>query len=289
MLEFDYLTPKTLDELTTLLDETDGCILAGGTDIIPKMRKNLISTSALVDVSHIDELNFIEEKDGQIIIGALTTHQAILESSLVKSANPALVFATGTVGSVQTRNRGTLGGNIANASPAADTLPSLLIYNAQIHLLSKAGKRTMPLAEFLVAPSKTKLNSGEFIHSVSFPRLQGAWGAASQKMGKRKGMAIAVVSVAAAIELDEAGKIITVRLALGSVAPTVVRSPKAESMLIGHAPSPKHVSRAAEACAEDISPIGDVRSTAEYRKKAAVVLTRRAFEEAIVEAERRLA
>ncbi|MBL7161036.1 MAG: xanthine dehydrogenase family protein subunit M [Anaerolineales bacterium] len=288
MLEFDFLTPNRLDESTAILEETGGCILAGGTDLIPKMRNDLFFAPILVDLSNIDELSFIEEKDDQIVIGALTTHQAIAESALLKSTNPALVTAAGTVGCVQTRNRGTLGGNIANASPAADSVPPLLVYDAQIRLLNKAGERTMPLTEFLVGPGMTKLESGELIHSVSFSQLQGAWGGAFQKLGVRNGMAIAVVSVAAAIVLDASGKVSDTRLALGSVASTVVRSPKAESALIGHEPTPEVVSRAAEACAEDISPISDVRSTAEYRRHAAIVLARRVLEQAAAEARGRL-
>ncbi len=284
MQEFDFLQAQSITELVDLLNESEVRILAGGTDVIPKMRNDLFSAPALVDVSHLDDLRFIDERESKIFIGALTTHQEIANSALLQAENPALVVAAETVGCVQTRNRGTLGGNIANASPAADTVPPLLVYDAQIHLMSKSGERVMPLSEFATGPGATKIASDEFIHSVSFPKLGGAWGSAFKKMGKRSGMAIAVVSAAAAIILDESGNVEDARIALGSVAPTVVRCPDAESMLIGQEPTPEVVRQAAQVCAQDISPIKDVRSAAEYRNHAAVVLAGRAIDQAISQA-----
>ncbi|RJP48063.1 MAG: xanthine dehydrogenase family protein subunit M [Anaerolineaceae bacterium] len=211
-----------------------------------------------------------------------------MDSALLQSANPALVAAAVSLGCNQTRHRGTLGGNIANASPAADTVPALLAFDAQVRLLRKDGERSMPLKEFLVGPGKTKLAPGELIHSVTFSRLSGSWGAAFQKLGKRNGMAISVVSVAAAVVLDPAGMVRDARVALGSVAPTGARSPRVEKMLIGREASPGVIQDAANAVVADISPISDVRSTAEYRRYAACILTRRALEQAIEQAKGRL-
>ncbi len=284
MQEFDFLRPASLRELVVMLDEAGGRIIAGGTDVIPKMRRDLFSASILIDASTIAELNFIEETDNEISIGALTTHQAIADSTLLQTANPALTKAAASVGCHQTRHRGTVGGNLANASPAADTVPALLAFDAVVRLVRKDGERMMPLKDFFIAPGKTKLESGEVIHSVAFRRLSGAWGAAFLKLGKRNGMAIAVVSVAAAVVLDSSGKIRDARIALGSVAPMAVRSPRAEKMLLGQEASAGVVNDAANAIAEDISPINDVRSTAEYRRHAACVLTRRALEQAIEQA-----
>jgi carbon-monoxide dehydrogenase medium subunit len=288
MQEFDFIRPNSLDELVDVLDEGGGKILAGGTDIIPRIRHDLFPASVLVDASNLSELSFIEEVDNQIAIGALTTHQAIVNSALLQNANPALVAAAESVGCIQTRHRGTLGGNIANASPAGDTIPPLLAFDAQVHLVCKGGERSVPLKEFLVGPGKTSLEAEELIHSITFSRLQGAWGTAFQKMGKRKGMAIAVVSVAAAVVLDASGLVQDARIALGSVAPTVVRSPKAEKMLLGTEVGSGAIREAANAVVEDISPIRDVRSTAEYRRHAAQVLTHRALEEAVDGAKGRL-
>jgi CO/xanthine dehydrogenase FAD-binding subunit len=288
MQEFDYLRPASLRELVEDLDRTGGRVVAGGTDVIPKMRHDLFPASVLVDASNIAELGFIEETDNEISIGALTTHQEMVDSALLQAANPALVAAAASVGCAQTRHRGTLGGNIANASPAADAVPALLVFDAQVHLLGKDGERMMPLREFFIGPGKTKLKAGELIQSVVFSRLSGAWGAAFQKLGKRNGMAISVVNVAVVVVLDAIGKVQDARVALGSVAPIVVRGSEVEKMLIGQEPTPEVVRDAANAVVADISPIRDVRSTAEYRRHAATVLTRRALEQAIEQAKGRL-
>jgi carbon-monoxide dehydrogenase medium subunit len=288
MQDFKFIRPQSLDELTLSLHETGGQIIAGGTDIIPQMRHNLFPAKVLLDASRIGELMFIEERGDQIVLGALTTLQEIASSSLLQSANPALVAAAETVGCRQTRNRGTLGGNIANASPAADTVPPLLIFNAEVRLMHMNGERTLPLAEFLRGPGETQLGSGELIHSVAFKRLSGVWGASFLKLGKRNGMAISVVNAASALVLDASGMVKDARLALGSVAPKVVRCTKAEEILVGHAPTQKIIKQAAEAVIEDISPISDVRATRDYRCHAAVVLTRRVLEQSAADAKGRL-
>jgi carbon-monoxide dehydrogenase medium subunit len=288
MQEFDFLRPGSLMELVSMLDESSGRVVAGGTDVIPRMRRDLFSTPVLVDASHIAELSFIEAADDQIAVGAMTTHQQIADSVLLQSANPAVAVAAASVGCRQTRHRGTLGGNIANASPAADTVPPLLAFDAQLRLLRKDGERSMSLREFLVGPGETKLEQGELIHSITFTRLSGCWGATYQKVGKRNGMAISVVGVAAAVVLDSAGMIQDARVALGSVAPTVVRSSEAEKRLIGREAGLSAVQEAADAVVADISPISDVRSTAEYRRHAACVLTRRALLQAVEQAQGRM-
>ena len=289
MQEFDFQQPTSLSELVAILDDTGGRVIAGGTDVIPRMRHDLFSAATLVDASRVAELNFLEKRDDEIAIGALTTHDQVMRSDLLMAANPALVQAAASVGCNQTRQRGTLGGNLANASPAADCVPPLSVFNARLRLLAKDGERILPLADFFSGPGKTQLKSTEIIHSILFKPLDGAWGAAFQKMGKRSGMAIAVVSAAAALTLDETGTITDARIALGSVAPTVVRSPKAEAMLKGQQPTPTSIKEAAQACSADISPISDVRSSAEYRGHAATVLVERAIQQALDQARRKLA
>ena len=287
MQDFDFRRPKTLSELTSVLAESNGRILAGGTDIIPKMRRAQFTASTLVDISKINELRFIREQKQRIHIGSLTTHQEIANSSLLAAVNPALVASALTVGCEQTRNRGTLGGNIANASPAADTIPPLLIFDTKVHLLAKSGERTIPLDEFLVGPGKTKLIPGELICGVSFQPLSGTWGVSFMKLGKRKGMAISVVSAAAAVVRGPDGRIKKSQLCLGSVAPKVVRSPKAEEKLIGQFPSPEILDQAAQSCLGDIAPINDIRSTSEYRSHSAVILARRVLKQSVSHATRR--
>jgi CO/xanthine dehydrogenase FAD-binding subunit len=287
MQEFEYLKPQTLDELQSMLQESNSRVLAGGTDIIVKMRHDAFPALTLVDISYLDELKFIREENDEINIGALTTHQEIVQSSLLQKEIPALCQASLTVGCEQTRNRGTLGGNIANASPAADTIPPLLVFDARVKLIGNGKDRIIPLVELLKAPGQTALETGEVIHSVSFMKLSGTWGSAFLKLGKRNGMAISVANTAACIVLDEAGKIADARLALGSVAPTVVRSSAAESLLVGKSPTLEVLHQAASEVTKDISPISDVRSTQEYRSHSAVVLVERVLQSAVQAAQQR--
>ena len=288
MQDFDFLRPKTLTELIEILADTRGSILAGGTDIIPKMRRAQFTARILVDISEMDELRFIRMQDQRIHIGSLSTHQELATSPILSVYNPALVASALTIGCEQTRNRGTLGGNIANASPAADTIPSLMIFDATLHLLSKSGERTLRIDEFLVSPGVTNLNPDELIHSVSFEPLTDAWGVSFMKLGKRNGMVISVVSASSAVVLDQEGRIKKSRICLGSVAPRVVRSPEAEEILIDQHPTKEILDNAAHVCIGDIAPISDVRSTADYRKHAAIVLTRRVLEQSVDHAYRRI-
>jgi len=217
MQGFDYLRPETISELKKDLSNPGARVLAGGTDIVPKMRQGVFSALILVDASRVVSLDFIEDQGKEVVIGALTTHQKLADSALIKNVNPALSAAAESVGCIQTRCRGTLGGNIANASPAADTTPPLLVYDADLLLQSQEGERILPLESFLKGPGETVIKPGEFIHSVSFSPLAGSWGSVFLKIGKRSGMAISVVNVSAAIVLDDEGIIRDARIALGAV------------------------------------------------------------------------
>jgi CO/xanthine dehydrogenase FAD-binding subunit len=161
--------------------------------------------------------------------------------------------------------------------------------DAVVHLIHLSGKRSISLDGFLTGPGKTHILPGEIIHSVSFKPLAGAWGVAFLKLGKRVGMAISVANAAAAIELNQAGAISKARLCLGSVAPRVVRSHQAESRLVGFQPKTAVLEKAARACQEDIAPISDIRSSAEYRNHSSVILARRVLEVAANHAIRRIA
>ncbi len=287
MQGFDYLRPETISELKKDLSNPGARVLAGGTDIVPKMRQGVFSALVLVDASRVVSLDFIEDQGKEVVIGALTTHQKLADSALIKNVNPALTAAAESVGCIQTRCRGTLGGNIANASPAADTIPPLLIYDADLLLQSLEGERLLPLENFLKGPGETTLEPGEFIHSVSFSPLSGSWGSVFLKIGKRSGMAISVVNGTAAIVLDDDGMITDARIALGAVAPTVIRCRETEKSLIGKEPSPELFKNASEICREEISPVTDIRSTEEYRIHSAAVLARRALEQAVDQARER--
>lgn len=277
MQEFDFYTAATLDELLRLLAQTGGRVIAGGTDALVQAQRGQLPASALVDASRVRELRFISEEGETIRIGALTTYADMLASLLLRDAAPALVMAAMTVGAPQTRARGTLGGNIANASPAGDTLPPLLALDAAVRLVKLGGERVLSLADVLRGPRQTCLEPGEIIHSVAFRRPPERTGAAFLKLGNRQGMAIAVVNTAVTLTLGSDGRIERVRVALGAVAPTPVRSPHAEAVLRGQLPSEEVFAAAGRAVLYDIAPISDVRGSAEYRRAAAVRLTARAL------------
>lgn len=284
MREFEYYRPGSIPELKENLTLPGARILAGGTDIIPRMRQEKFSAARLVDVTGIQSLQFIEDQGDQVVLGALTSHQEIVDSPLIQHSNPALIEAAKSIGCIQTRCRGTIGGNIANASPAGDTLPPLLIFNAQVLLESLEGERLLDLDEFILGPGKVNLNDGEFIHSVSFEHLTGSWGSHFIKVGKRSGMAISVVNAAGLILLDEKGLIADARLALGAVGPVVIRCRETEQALIGTQPDQTLFKQVTQLAQDEIRPIQDIRSTEKYRAHAAGVIAGRVLEIAAMKA-----
>lgn len=287
MQEFEFCRPENIPDLKEILSVPGARILAGGTDIIPMMRRGTIPVSILVDTSGIPALDFIEDQGDMVVIGSRTTHQRIAESRMIQMTNPALQLAAESIGCIQTRCRGTLGGNIANASPAGDTLPPLLVFDAQVLIQSRERERSVPLADLILGPGQIALDPGEFIHSISFAPLSGKWGAHFIKVGKRSGMAISVVNAAAAMVLDESGLIADVRLALGAVGPVVLRCREAERTLLGKEPSGDVFQEISVKAIAEISPIDDIRSTYRYRAHAAGVIATRALEKAAEKAMRR--
>ncbi len=287
MLDFEYYRPQNAEELGEILARTGGRLVAGGTDVLPRLRRGQFLADCLIDISRLRELRFICETEDEIQLGALTTHADLLASLLLPPAAPALAQAAAAIGCPQTRQRGTLGGNLANASPAADSAPPLLSLDADVRLAGAGGARVLPLRDFFSGPGATRMEAGEYIHSVAFRRPSGRWGAAFEKLGKRSGMAISVASVAAYLELGADGRLQAARLALGSVAPCPLRSPHAEALLTGALPAPGLFQQAGQAALADIAPISDVRASAEYRAHVVPVLVRRALEQALRQAENR--
>ena len=167
MRDLKYYQPVTITELRELISLPGARILAGGTDIVPKMRQGKFSAPILVDTKGVKAMRFIEDQGSDVVIGALTTLQEMADSALLQNVNPALVTAANSIICQQTRSRGTLGGNIANALPSADTLPPLLVFDAMVRIQSLDSDRLIPLEKLLIGPGKTDLNEGEFIHSVS--------------------------------------------------------------------------------------------------------------------------
>ncbi|AET66147.1 aerobic-type carbon monoxide dehydrogenase, middle subunit CoxM/CutM-like protein [Desulfosporosinus orientis DSM 765] len=281
MSRFKYYRPKCLDEAFKLMAENPGySLLAGGTDLMVKLKESLIKPTAVIDLDELEELKGINLEAGEIVLGASTTHTRLNQSELINQYAPALAKAAGIVGSPQIRNKGTVGGNMVNASPAADTVPALIALGAEVTLSSKEAVKTIPLDELFLGPGRTVLKPGELITTISF-QVSNHQGCSFQKLGKRKALAISVINASASLEIDPETRVIKkARIALGSVAATAIRGMAGEKILIGNHYSPELIKEAAEAVAEAIKPIDDVRSTAVYRTRAARVLVRRALEEA---------
>ena len=267
-------SPRTLPEAYALLDgEADGRVrpLAGGTDLMVQITGELGEPpERVVDLWGLDELRGIEEEDGSLVIGALTTYTELRRSALVHERLPILADVAATIGAAQIQNRGTVGGNIANASPAGDTLPLLLATDAVIVLGSAAGERHVPAAEFWPAYRRTARRPDELVTAVRIP-LDAQRQVRFRKIGTRRAQAISKVVMALAWRpgAGRDGAWRDVRLAIGSVAPTPVRASVTEAVLEGAPPTAETADRAAAVLEAEIHPIDDVRSTAAYRRAVA--------------------
>ena len=276
---FDLLRPPTLLGALEMMSTLENAQpIAGGTDIVPTFRDLGSKPVHLIDLGLIEELNGIEEEDGMILIGPTTTHAQIQASKLIEEAAPALHDAARWIGSVQIRNRGTIGGNLCNASPAADSAPPLLVHSAEAHICSLEEGHWIPLQELFKGPKITVLEPNEILAGIRFPAVAGA-GSSFQRIGRRKGFTLSIVNAAVYTERD-GDKLKEVRVALGSVAPTPIRAPRVEDTIRGKRMSEELVEEAAVACVEVAKPIDDVRGTAEYRRDMTTVLVKRAIREA---------
>jgi CO/xanthine dehydrogenase FAD-binding subunit len=271
------------DESTSLADPPQLTPLAGGTDVMVRITGEIGEPPIrLLDLWRLDELRGITPDGEAITLGALTTYTDIRRSAACREHLPALVEAAATIGAAQIQNRGTLGGNIANASPAGDTLPVLLALDAQIDVGGSRGERTIPAADFWVAYRRTALAPDELILRVRIP-VAGGREARFRKIGTRRAQAISKVVMALAWrERDGAsGRAWSdVRLALGSVADRPIRAGATEAVLEGASPTPETADAAAAALAAEIAPIDDVRSTADYRRAVAARVLHRLIRDA---------
>ncbi len=280
MRSFEYLRPKSIDEAIKLKARFGGkaSFLAGGTDLIVRLKDNEIQPEALIDLSFIKPLKEIKEVANDIVIGSLASYSDIASSLLLKRFGYILVQGALEIGAPQIRNAATIGGNIANASPAADGLPPLYALGARITLVGPKGQRVVAVEDFFTGPGKTVLEEDELIIEISFPKMLESDRGFFKKIGQRKALAIAKASVAARIRLTD-GKIEEARVALGAVAPTVIRCPKTEAILRGKEVSSKLIDKAAKTASLDSRAIGDVRSTPEYRNYIISVLFERGMRE----------
>ena len=252
--------------------------IAGGTDLMVALTGELGDPpERVLDLWAIDDLRGIAIEGGWLSVGALTTYTDLRRSALCREHVPALVEAAATIGAAQIQNRGTLGGNIANASPAGDTLPVLLAADAVIVLGSARGEREVPAADFWTGYRRTALAHDELVVRVRLP-LVADREMRFRKVGTRRAQSISKVVLSIAWRGD--GPWRDVRLALGSVAPTPIRAAATEAVLEGAAPSPETADRAAETLARELAPIDDVRSTAEYRRLVAARVLHRIVRDA---------
>lgn len=290
MRNFEYLTPESIDEAVGLLAQHGAHArpIAGGTDIVAQMKENATRfpyPQVLVGLSRVRELDGIEfGESAGLRIGAGVTMAEIAESPLIHDRYAALAEGAGVVGSLQTMNMATIGGNLCNAAPSADTAPALVAFDAQAVIAGSPGRRTVSLGEFFAGPGKTALAPGELLAEVRVSAPPARTGSAYRRHTPRKQMDIAVVGVAAVVTLGEGNRIEQARIALGAVAPTPVRAPKAEASLTGRTADDDAFARAAEIAAGECSPISDLRGSAEFRRRLVRVMTERMLREAATRA-----
>ncbi|HEX5759836.1 MAG TPA: xanthine dehydrogenase family protein subunit M [Thermoanaerobaculia bacterium] len=267
--------PRTLDAAVAALAADPSLVpIAGCTDLMVADPLRRLGMDRVLDLTRIPELAGIREKDGAIEIGAATTFRALGDSPLVRERFPALAQAARVVGGWQIQNRATLGGNVANASPAGDALPVLLALDAELVIAGAGGTRTLPYGEFHVGYRKTALRVGEILTRVRLPRPATGSAQAFRKVGTREAQAISKVVVAMAAKVED-GALSDLRLAAGSVAPTPLRLRAAEEAAAGRPLGAQTAERVARVAAGEVEPIDDVRSTADYRRFALERVVRR--------------
>jgi aerobic carbon-monoxide dehydrogenase medium subunit len=280
--EFEYLEPKNMPQALEWLNTYRGRarILAGGTDMYLRLRKGVFLPDYVIDLKRVPDLDYITAtREGGVQIGPTALQESVARSLLIQHLYPALAEAAGWVGSVQTRNRATLVGNLCNASPAADTAPALLSYGAQVKIASINGERSVPLEEFFAGPGKTVLQDNELVAEIMLPAPAPHTGAAFFRR-TRTAMDIAVVCGATMLTVAN-GTCQNARIALGAVGPTPMRAPRAESALRGQALTEPLIAEASRIASEEARPIDDVRSSAEYRREMVSILTRRGLKQAL--------
>jgi CO/xanthine dehydrogenase FAD-binding subunit len=264
-------SPKTLPEAYDVLRERGHQlhVLAGGTDLMVSLNTRALRPTEVLNIWSLDELRGINFRDGELRIGALTTYTQLIHSRLAREYCPILVEAAKTIGAVQTQNRGTIGGNIVNASPAGDTLPVLAVFDVELELGSHRGVRVVPFNSFYTGYRQTELAADELLLAVRVPPRQPDDHLFYYKLGTRRAQAISKVVMAAKAKVESPGVIRSIHIGLGSVAPTVLRAWNTEDFLTGRALSPALIEQAKEVVRQEIRPITDFRSTEEYRRFAA--------------------
>lgn len=291
-MRFDYFEPSTMEEARETLRRGKGQyrVLAGGTDVILQLRRRVKQYTGLVNIKRLPKIGaWSVEPNKGLRMGAATLMRELETSGAVAETFPSLLDALRLIGSVQLRNIATIGGNLCNASPAADTAPALIVLGATATFLDNGSNpRTVPVERFFSGPGKSVLGPEGLLLRVDVPVSKEMTGDSFERLTPRSAMDIAIVSAASRVTLDRnSGRIEDVAIALGAVAPTPLRALKAEEVLRGHEPTPELVAKAAQIAMGECRPIDDIRGTAAYRKAMVSVLVRRTLERAIERARMR--
>lgn len=277
MKSTEYIKPDDLNDLHHIMEEHKGrtTVIAGGTNLIPEMRDGEKAPELLLDISDMTELSFIREDNGSIAIGAATTIAEMAASPVLLDNSPILASAARQLGNPLTRNRATLGGNLANASPCADTAPPLLALDASVEILSPGGKtRQVPLSKFFHGYKFTDLVKGEILTRITFARPKDSTKGSHTKMGLRNAASICVASIAVALDMD--GKSCRqARVAAGSVAPIPMRAYRVEKFLEGKEINDTLLDECVAIVKEEIAPISDIRGSADYRTYVTAALLKK--------------
>ena len=283
MARFDYLEPHSLDEALGMLEKhgTRARLVAGSTDFLVRWRTGFWRPETVVCMQHVPGLDGLHFNDDDgLSIGAMVTVQDIEQDATVRTRYPALAAGATAFAGVQVRNLATVVGNVCNASPAGDTLPALLAYDAQCRIVGSNGERWVPLTEVFIGPGQTAVEAGEIMTELRLPTPPPNSGGLYIKHSPRGAMDISAVGAASVVSIGSDGTCASARIALGAVAPTPMRAFGAEDRLVGQSPTDDNVAECARLAAQASRPIADVRSGAEYRREIAQVLAERTLRHA---------
>ena len=282
-----YLFPATVQEALEMLAAHGGQarIIAGGTDLVLQSQRGQRAATVMVDVTRIPGLDTIEEREGYIVIGCQATHAQIAASPLIHQKAEVLALACGSVGGPQTRNVGTLVGNVVNALPAADGAVALFALDAEVEVVDAEGRRWLPIAEMYAGVGQCTIDPCvQMVTAIRFRPLSNGWASAYQRLANRKALALPILNAAVVVGLED-GVCSEVRIAVGPVAPTPFRAREAEAALVGQPPTPEAVVRAARLAADAANPRDSaLRGSRDYRKAMVEVLVRRALTQAVTKA-----
>ena len=267
---YDLRVPGSLSEALALIGREPGVWqpFAGGTDLMVLLEAGKLPHKKFLSLTKLADFRGIECTADAVLLGALTTYTEIQAHPILQAEFPLLCTAARETGSIATQNRGTLGGNVVNASPAADSPPALLVYDADVELVSERGLRWLPYHGFHTGYKKMQIAPNELLRAIRLPRRAQQWKQYYRKVGTRKAQAISKVCFAGAARMEN-GTVRDIRVALGSVAPIVLRAVKTEAAIRGNRITPDNIAAAKGVLAREIAPIGDIRSTARYRLRVA--------------------